>query len=232
VYVTDGGHYENLGLVEALRRGATEIIVFDASGDPPESWATFGQAVETARADLGVEIDLDPTRMRPAAGSNRAPTLVAEGTCTYPNGVRARLWLCKLALPETASASWDVFAWAGGHSSFPHDSTAQQLYGDQEFEAYRRLGEVAAQMALRLMESGERTSAAVDLLAVDIAVPAIDLDRDSGAVAAHGVLTKATAAPNGPPGYVHTPYRPLDSVGHPGDSSGSSPSRLERRSGV
>ena len=33
IYVTDGGHYENLGLVEALRRGATEIIVFDASGD-------------------------------------------------------------------------------------------------------------------------------------------------------------------------------------------------------
>jgi hypothetical protein len=152
VYVTDGGHYENLGLVEALRRGATEIVVFDGSGDPPESWATFGQAVETARTDLGVEVDLDPTTMRPAAGSNRAPTLVVEGTCTYPTGVRATLWLCKLALPEKAEASWDVFAWAGGHRDFPHDSTAQQLYGDQEFEAYRRLGEVAARMALALID--------------------------------------------------------------------------------
>lgn len=149
VYVTDGGHYENLGLVEALRRGATEIVAFDASGDPPLSWATFGEAVETARADLGVEVDLDPTTMTPPAGSDRSPALVVEGGCTYPNGVRARLWLCKLALP--AKASWDVLAWAGGHPTFPHDSTGQQLYGDREFEAYRRLGETAAAEALHLM---------------------------------------------------------------------------------
>lgn len=149
VYVTDGGHYENLGLVEALRRGATEIVAFDASGDPPLSWATFGEAVETARADLGVEVDLDPTTMTPPEGSDRSPALVVEGSCTYPNGVRARLWLCKLALP--AKASWDVLAWAGGHPTFPHDSTGQQLYGDREFEAYRRLGETAAEEALHLM---------------------------------------------------------------------------------
>jgi hypothetical protein len=161
VYVTDGGHYENLGLVEALRRGATEIVVFDASGDPPQSWATFGQAVETARADLGVEINLDPSRMKPATGSDRAPTLVVEGTCTYPNGVQATLWLCKLALPEKAPASWDVLAYAAGHGNFPHDSTAQQLYGDQEFEAYRRLGELAAQRALRLMARSARKRPAV-----------------------------------------------------------------------
>jgi hypothetical protein len=39
IYVTDGGHYENLGLVEALRRGATEIIVRPGRRDcPSRSW--------------------------------------------------------------------------------------------------------------------------------------------------------------------------------------------------
>jgi hypothetical protein len=153
VYVTDGGHYENLGLVEALRRGATEIIVFDASGDPPDSWVTFGEAVQTARADLGVEIKLNPSKkMRPATGTAGAPTLVVKGTCTYPNGVTATLLLCKLAMPAKARASWDVFAWKAGHRDFPHDSTAHQLYGDREFEAYRRLGELAARKALALIE--------------------------------------------------------------------------------
>jgi hypothetical protein len=151
IYVTDGGHYENLGLVEALRRGVTEIVAFDASGDPPDSWITFGEAVQTARADLGVEIDLDPSRMRPAGGSDRSPTLVVPGTCTYPNGAQAALWYCKLALPEQATASWDVYAWKSGHSRFPHDPTSQQLYGDREFEAYRRLGELAARTALDAM---------------------------------------------------------------------------------
>jgi hypothetical protein len=150
IYVTDGGHYENLGLVEALRRGATEIIAFDASGDAPHSWTAFGEAVETARADLGVQIDLDPSKMAPSHGG-RAPTLVVEGACTYPDGTRATLVLCKLAMPIEVPASWDVAAWAGGHANFPHDSTAQQLYGDREFEAYRRLGELGGQRALALL---------------------------------------------------------------------------------
>ncbi|MDQ1625904.1 MAG: hypothetical protein QOJ49_1402 [Actinomycetota bacterium] len=148
VYVTDGGHYENTGLVEALRRGATEVVVLDASGDTPGSWEAFGLAMQTARADLGVEIDLDPTKMRPKSDGAGAPTLVVQGTATYPNGVRADLWLCKLALPEVAS--WDVMAWAKGHPAFPNDSTSQQLYGDREFEAYRALGELAASEALKL----------------------------------------------------------------------------------
>jgi hypothetical protein len=152
IYVTDGGHYENLGLVEALRRGATEIIVFDASGDAPHSWSAFGQAVETARADLGVQIDLDPTPMTPPS-DGRTPTLVVEGSCTFPDGVRARLVLCKLAMPKDVPGSWDVAAWARSHKTFPHDSTAQQLYGDREFEAYRRLGELGGERALALMQA-------------------------------------------------------------------------------
>lgn len=37
MYVTDGGHYDNLGLVEALRRGASHIVVLDASGDKADT---------------------------------------------------------------------------------------------------------------------------------------------------------------------------------------------------
>jgi hypothetical protein len=61
------------------------------------------------------------------------------------------LVLCKLAMPKDVPASWDVAAWARSHKTFPHDSTAQQLYGDREFEAYRRLGELGGERALGLM---------------------------------------------------------------------------------
>jgi len=150
VYVTDGGHYENLGLVEALRRGARQIVAFDASGDPPDTWEAFGQSVQTARADLGVEIALDPSAMRPPTGELGAPTLVVRGSCTYPDGTTAELYLCKLAMP--AKASWDIHAWQGRNPAFPNDSTLHQLYGDREFEAYRRLGEIAAEHARALLE--------------------------------------------------------------------------------
>jgi hypothetical protein len=190
IYVTDGGHYENLGLVEALRRGATEIIAFDASGDAPHSWTAFGEAVETARADLGVQIDLDPTKMSPVSQGGRAPTLVVEGTCTYPDGSQATLVLCKLAMPIEVPASWDVAAWATGHANFPHDTTAQQLYGDREFEAYRRLGELGGERALALLQAAKNPDEkAADGTTIDLTASergAIDLTAsERGATAAN-----------------------------------------------
>ena len=158
IYVTDGGHYENLGLVEALRRGATEIVVFDASGDAPHSWTAFGQAVETARADLGVQVDLDPTPMAPTGDGGRAPTLVVQGSCSYPNGAQATLVLCKLAMPMEVAGVLGRRGLGEEPRDFPHDSTAQQLYGDREFEAYRRLGELGGERALALLVGDDQAA--------------------------------------------------------------------------
>jgi hypothetical protein len=73
VNVTDGGHYDNLALVEALRRGAKNIVVLDASGDRPNTWFTLGGAMALARADAGVDITLDPTVMTRGTGPGAAP---------------------------------------------------------------------------------------------------------------------------------------------------------------
>ena len=75
VNVTDGGHYDNLGLVEALHRGAKNIVVFDASGDRPDTWSTLGGAMALARTDAAVEISLNPTTMVRRNGKASAPTL-------------------------------------------------------------------------------------------------------------------------------------------------------------
>ena len=63
INVTDGGHYDNLGLVEALRRQETaHVLVLDASGDQVNTWSTLGGSMSLARIDASVEISLDPTR--------------------------------------------------------------------------------------------------------------------------------------------------------------------------
>jgi hypothetical protein len=63
INVTDGGHYDNLGLVEALRRGAENVVALDASGDSPHTWFTLGGATALARADAEVDITIDPSTM-------------------------------------------------------------------------------------------------------------------------------------------------------------------------
>lgn len=74
LFVTDGGHYENLGLVELLRRGCTKIYCFDASGG--EGFEALGDAVALARSELGVEIDIRPDPLKPGSAE-----LEAESAC-------------------------------------------------------------------------------------------------------------------------------------------------------
>ena len=96
----------------------------------------------------------------------------------YPDGTRATLVLCKLAMPEEVPASWDVAAWQIGHANFPNDTTAQQLYGDREFEAYRRLGELGGARALALLDADDQPKEkAGDRFDIDLTVP-IPLGQD------------------------------------------------------
>lgn len=142
LYVTDGGHYENLGLVEALRRRPKVVYAFDGSGDRPNNWGTLGEAVSVARVDLGVEIEIDPTVMQ-SDDDRLVEVAVARGTFTYPDGAKGTLWLAKLGVPK--SAPWDVRSYTRRDPAFPGKTTAQQLYGDLEFESYRKIGELAGQ---------------------------------------------------------------------------------------
>jgi Patatin-like phospholipase len=146
MYVTDGGHYDNLGLVEALRRGARHIVVLDASGDKANTWFTLGGSIALARTDAGVDITLDPTTMV-TSGHGLAPGQVvrpwAYGTFSRPNGAhglpqQGDIWVCKLGW--WTGAPWDVLAYARDHSTYPCDSTLEQLYDAAEFEAYHHLG--------------------------------------------------------------------------------------------
>jgi len=65
LYLTDGGHWENLGMVELLRRGCRNIVVISAAGDGVDGFATIGEAIALAREELDLEIAIDLEPMRP-----------------------------------------------------------------------------------------------------------------------------------------------------------------------
>jgi hypothetical protein len=155
LYVSDGGHYENLGLVELLRRGCLRIYCFDASGGT--SFGALGDAIALARTELKVEIDIDPRRLVPDAKRHLAKHDCVEGTITYPDGSRGTLIYARTVV--TARVPWDVHAYHEGDPTFPHTSTANQLYTDQKFEAYRALGVCAGGNAVAAMESAVQTMA-------------------------------------------------------------------------
>lgn len=153
LYVTDGGHYENLGLVELLRRRCTEIWCVDASGDDIDTFNTLSEALLIARGELQIEVDLDPTVMAPDPTIARDPARAhyvrethAIGTIRYPDGTRGTLIVVKAGVPK--DAPFDVLAFHLRHPQFPCDSTINQLYTAERFDAYHALGSVAMERAL------------------------------------------------------------------------------------
>ncbi|MEN3304349.1 MAG: hypothetical protein V7603_551 [Micromonosporaceae bacterium] len=150
LYVTDGGHYDNSGLVEALRRRPTTVFAFDASGDPVDQWSTIGGAISLARTELGAHVEITPGDMQPLDGQ-RVRVPFARGNIWYApvdldRPPDAMLWLTKLGVPE--GAPWDVCAYARQSPSFPTDGTLNQLYGADQLEAYRALGDYSTQQML------------------------------------------------------------------------------------
>jgi hypothetical protein len=166
LYVTDGGHYENLGLVELLRRGCTDVYCLDASGvggDGAE-FKTLGDAIALARSELGVEIEFsgeegkNPEELSPDKGKSEdqakdedkaedeplAKRDVVTATIKYPPRVKgepgATGTLVYVRNTMTDRAPWDVRAHHESDPRFPNNPTVDQLYTDQKFEAYRVLG--------------------------------------------------------------------------------------------
>jgi len=152
--VTDGGHYDNLGVVEALKRGARRILVLDASGDKAHTWFTIGGAIAQARSDARTEINLNPQTMgHPPAGLSPgqvvSPSVSGDFT-RYPlsgPSVGGEILVCKLGWWE--DAPWDIRAYAAGHPSYPADPTIEQLYDSAEFDAYRELGSASVGLTIK-----------------------------------------------------------------------------------
>ena len=60
VNLSDGAHFENLGLYELVRRECDFIVSGDAGEDPGMGFEDLVNAIRKCRADLGAEISLNP----------------------------------------------------------------------------------------------------------------------------------------------------------------------------
>jgi predicted acylesterase/phospholipase RssA/uncharacterized membrane protein (Fun14 family) len=154
VYLTDGGHIENLGIYELLRRRCKVIIAVDAEADPQMAFGAFNVLERYVLIDLGVRIDLpwqqiaDMTKTTGKAidehgnCEKHAGPHVAVGEISYPGDRKGILIYIKSSL--TGDENDYVFHYKKRYSAFPHETTLDQLFSEEQFEAYRALGFHAA----------------------------------------------------------------------------------------
>jgi Patatin-like phospholipase len=140
VYLSDGGHFENLGIYEMVRRRCRYIVVSDADCDPDCQFEDLGNAVRKAWIDLGVAIrfrgiDVTARKPEPIEGVYCA---IADIYYPEPDAKSGLLLYIKPGFHGTEPA--DVRAYAAMHPAFPHESTAEQWFSESRMEAYRVLG--------------------------------------------------------------------------------------------
>lgn len=162
VHLSDGGHFDNLGLYEMVRRRCRRILAVDASADPGYSYDDLSNTIRKIRADMGVSIEFLEDWGLPPRGE--APTKsFAIGRIRYSDvdlqtkgrdsdkkpiseedGDERNGILIYLKPVVNSDAPTDVKQYSAlhreGQDCFPHQSTADQFFDESQFESYRMLG--------------------------------------------------------------------------------------------
>jgi hypothetical protein len=146
IYLSDGGHFENLGLYEMFRRRCSNIVVVDAGADPSCSLFDLGNAIRKAEIDLGISVTMvEPMRLYARKRIDPENDLTARargfafGEIDYGDGHSGELLYIKPSF--LARIPIDVRSYGAEHESFPHESTLDQWFGESQFESYRILGQ-------------------------------------------------------------------------------------------
>ncbi|NKQ52040.1 patatin-like phospholipase family protein [Amycolatopsis sp. K13G38] len=159
LHITDGGHYDNLGLVELLRRRCERIYAIDVSSDAPPTASSLAYTLALAEQELGVRVvlrdpwtaepgtadPLEPQRQLSVLNPRLARDPVIVGDIHYPpeSGLPEQRRTGLLIVARTLlwrDLPYPLLSYAAHNPEFPHDSTGDQFFNDGKFTAYTELG--------------------------------------------------------------------------------------------
>jgi hypothetical protein len=156
IYLSDGGHFENLGLYEMFRRRCSLLLVIDAGEDEACSLFDLGNAIRKSEIDLGIRVQMrEPMGLYPRSrldGDAKCDP-AAVGFAVGGGGHTGRLIYLKPSfLPQIPA---DVKSYGAEHKSFPHEPTLDQWFSESQFESYRMLGRYQMQALLHEVAHGD-----------------------------------------------------------------------------
>ncbi len=153
VNVSDGGHLENLGVYELLRRRCELIIAIDGSADPTMSFGSLMTLQRYAKIDLGVDLEMD---LQPLHKDSDGRT--SSHFCSFKirySGTDEEQQ-SGLLIYVKSSVTGDeppyVNKYRDDNPPFPHQSTADQFFDEEQFEAYRALGDHMGEELIRRLD--------------------------------------------------------------------------------
>lgn len=160
--LTDGGHFDNIGLYELVRRRVRTIYLIDGTEDRETTFSSFANAAEKAYIDFNVRLsfkdekgfiklmrgaDTDANPLNKAyqlaergftTGTIEYPALKDEAGNVVEEGFLGTLHYIKSTLTKDLPEA--LYSYRADNEKYPAESTADQFFDEQQFEAYRALG--------------------------------------------------------------------------------------------
>lgn len=162
VELSDGGHFDNTGIYELIRRRLPVIIFSDGSADAQMNFDDFGNVVQRIRVDFDVRIrfsdikdfDLDGMQAKQQGpdlnqepGYQQAHKLsergYAIGDIHYPRQGNKDAFVGKLVYLKAVlikNLPRDLYAYRAANPDYPNQATSDQFFDERQFESYRELG--------------------------------------------------------------------------------------------
>lgn len=160
IHLSDGGHTgDNLGLIPLFQRQCSVIIAVDAEADPDYEFVSLRHALRYLDVDTRVHISLDLDHIRPDKATGLCSLPFAIGGIDYldANGNTVDngcIIILKAAV--TPDMSWQLRKHKEDHPEFPQETTADQFFSEDQFEAYRHLGKEMADILFAAIPSLEK----------------------------------------------------------------------------
>jgi hypothetical protein len=167
-YLSDGGHADDLGIYELVRRRVPIIICADATRDTDGGLDALANAIRKVRGDFGATIEFLPVTAfadlaARVGGSYRRPiprsVIDAIGTLEdiryQPSansrkhaavariryeGANTQSVFLYVKATMTGDEPVDVVEYRRRHPRFPHQSVLNQFLDEAQWESYRELG--------------------------------------------------------------------------------------------
>lgn len=154
-YLSDGGHFDNTGVYALLKRQVGLIVLADCGADPEYRFADVENLVRKARIDYGADIAF----LQPAPALAATPALQQLQACigtpatiaaapgaaflllgriTYIDGTKGALVVVKPRCDP--GMPMDIGGYAQRNARFPQQTTGDQFFDEEQWEAYHQLG--------------------------------------------------------------------------------------------
>lgn len=164
-YLSDGGHFDNTGVYQLIRRDMPFVVLADFGADPDYQFNDLANLVRKARIDFSAEIEMIqsewlathlPPSLRPYFGTqedfqrkrndgSRPEGKVGEhpyallAQIRYVSGATGMLLVLKPRM--SGHEPTDLLSYYQENPTFPEQTTLDQFFDEAQWESYRKLGE-------------------------------------------------------------------------------------------